>query len=200
MSIFPDTPKTLLDELERNAALDEFKWRRFDEMYRPVVAHFLVQRFGSLAHEVDDLVQDVMFRLIIVLREGKYNAGKSRFRTYLRALVVNAAIDRLRRIERFARIPFETVNWTRGLDAGAGDPDAAVRLDRQWREALYRAARDQVLARESTAEHHREIFLALERGESPAELAKRFNLSAAAVRQIGHRIRTAIQAMLRELA
>lgn len=62
------------------------------------------------------------------------------------------------------------------------------------------AARDQVLARESTAEHHKEVFLALEKGESPADIAKRFGLSAAGVRQIGHRIRTAVQTLIGELA
>lgn len=198
MSIFPETPRTLLDELARNAALDEFKWRRFDEMYRPVIACFLEQRFGSLVHEAEDLVQDVMIRLVTILREGRYDVGRARFRTYLRALVTNTAIDRLRRIERFSSIPFETVDWTGGC--GNRDGDAAARLDRQWREALYRAARDQVLARESTAEHHKEVFLALEKGEAPADIAKRFGLSAAGVRQIGHRIRTAVQALIGELA
>ena len=32
MSLFPDTPKTLLDELALDKEMDEAKWRRFDEI------------------------------------------------------------------------------------------------------------------------------------------------------------------------
>ena len=33
MPLFPDTPKTLLDELALAKGMDEAKWRRFDDHY-----------------------------------------------------------------------------------------------------------------------------------------------------------------------
>ncbi len=196
MSAIPDTPKTLLDDLARGEQLDEFRWRTFDELYRPVVACFLVQRFGSLAHEADDIVQDVMVRLVAILREGKYEPSRARFRTFLRVLVANIAIDRLRKLERFKQIPLETLDW-----AGNRTSDVNLRfLDRQWAEACYQAARKHVLFSAPIADNHREIFLALERGEPTRDVANRFCVTEAAIRQIRHRTNTAIDAFARELA
>lgn len=196
MSTIPDTPKTLLDDLARGERLDEFRWRQFDELYRPVVACFLCQRFGSLAHESEDLAQDVMIRLIEILREGKYDSSRARFRTFLRVLVANIAIDRLRKLERFKQIPLETLDWT-----GKQTSDVNLRfLDRQWAEACYQTARKHVLFNAPIAASHREIFLALERGEPTRDIANRFSLSEAAIRQIRHRTNTAITSFARELA
>ena len=196
MSAIPDTPKTLLDDLARGEQLDEFRWRTFDELYRPVVACFLVQRFGSLAHEADDIVQDVMVRLVSVLREGKYEPSRARFRTFLRVLVANVAIDRLRKLERFKGIPLDTLNWT-------GSKASTVNLkflDRQWAEACYQAARRHVLYHSPIADNHREIFLALERGEPTRDVAGRFGVTEADARQIRHRTNKSIDAFARELA
>ena len=63
MSLFPDTPKTLLDELALDKVMDEAKWRQFDEMYHPVVAAFIVQRFPAVAYEAEDIAQETMIRL-----------------------------------------------------------------------------------------------------------------------------------------
>ena len=190
MSAIPDTPKTLLDDLARGEQLDEFRWRTFDELYRPVVACFLVQRFGSLAHETDDIVQDVMVRLVAILR------SRARFRTFLRVLVASIAIDRLRKLERFKKIPLETLDW-----AGNRTSDVNLRfLDRQWAEACYQAARKHVLFTAPIDDNHREIFLALERGEPTRDVARRFGITEAAIRQIRHRTNTAIDAFARELS
>lgn len=196
MSTIPDTPKTLLDDLARGERLDEFRWRQFDEIYRPVVACFLCQRFGSLAHESEDLAQDVMVRLIEILREGKYDSSRARFRTFLRVLVANTAIDRIRRLERFKNIQLDTLDWT-------GNRTSSIDLkflDRQWAESCYRAARQHVLYRAPMDNAHREIYLALERGEKTHDVAQRFGVTDAAARQMRHRISSAIDALASELA
>lgn len=196
MNRIPDTPKTLLDELARGEMIDEFKWRQFDEMYRPVVAFFLVQRFGNLSHESDDVVQDVMIKLIDILRNGRYDSSRSRFRTYLRTLVANTAIDRIRRLKRFEDIPLETIDWT-----GRETSEAELGfLDRQWAEACFAAARKHVLENTPVSDAHRDIFIALENGESDDSVARRHGLTNAAIRQIRHRINKAITAYARSLA
>ena len=196
MSNIPDTPKTLLNELARDEMIDDFKWQQFDAMYRPVVTFFLVQRFGNLAHESDDIVQDIMIKLIEVLRNGRYDSSRSRFRTYLRTLVANTAIDRIRRLKRFAGLPLETLDWT-----GEHTSEAElVFLDRQWAEACFAAARKHVLVNASLSDEHRAIFIASENGEGDDRLAERYGLTHAAVRQIRHRINKAITAYARSLA
>lgn len=75
-----------------------------------------------------------------------------------------------------------------------------VGLDHQWAESCYQAARQHVLRKTPLAESHREIYLALERGESAKDLAMRFNVSPAAIRQIRHRIEQAINAYARTLS
>ena len=196
MSAIPDTPRTLLDDLARGEQLDEFRWRTFDTLYRPVVESFLVQRFGSLAHESDDIVQDVMVRLVSILRERKYEPSRARFRTFLRVLVANVAIDRLRKLERFRNIPLDTLDW-----AGNRTSEVSLRfLDQQWAEACYQAARRHVLFVAPIDGRHREIFLALDRGESTRDVARRFAITEAAARQIRHRTNKAIDAFARELA
>ena len=196
MSTIPDTPKTLLDDLARGEQLDEFRWRTFDDLYRPVVANFLVQRFGTLAHEADDIVQDVMVRLVAVLREGRYEPSRARFRTFLRSLVANVAIDRIRKLERFRKIPLDTIDWT----CDRTTSPSFDFLDRQWAEACHQAERRHVLCRAPLDSRHREVFLALERGETTRDVARRFGVTAAAARQIRHRINAAIAAFARELA
>ena len=106
----PETPKTLLDELSRQGELDELKWRQFDSIYRPVVAFFIQQRFAALSAESDDIVQNVMARLVAVLREGRYRRDRSRFRTYLAALVHNCCIDQMRTAARRREVPIDSVN------------------------------------------------------------------------------------------
>ena len=149
MSLFPDTPKTLLDELALDKEMDEAKWRRFDEMYRPVVTAFIVQRFPTAAHEAEDVAQETMARLSAAIRERRYEAERGRFRTFLGAIASNLVVDILRRHARYANLPFETVDW---VSPSSADAPALALLDRQWKEAVYRAARRHVLMQRSLLE------------------------------------------------
>ena len=193
MTDTPDTPHTLLDELARDGAFDDSKWRQFDELYRPVVAFFLLQRFPSLAGDCDDLVQDVMVKLVEQLRKGGYERDRGRFRTWLAAIVHNLAADKLRRMKRFAEVVPEDVDWFAPQMATARE-----QLDRQWDEARYRAARHHVLHHVPLPPHYAETFRALEKGASPREIARRFGVAETFVRQAKHRVSEAISAMLRD--
>ena len=193
MPVFPDTPKTLLGELALKGALDEEKWRRFDELYRPVVREFLVQRFPSLARDADDLVQETMVRLVRTLREGRYDVERARFRTFLAVVAFNLAANALRRDARYAALPLETVDWA----AERPVPSAACEvIDRQWREACYRAARRHVLQHMPVPPRYAEVWRALEKGEGAESIAARLGVSAAFVRQVKHRVTKLIAAVV----
>ena len=50
MSLWPETPRTLVDALATEAELDECRWGQFDAMYRPVVAFFIRQPHTRLTY------------------------------------------------------------------------------------------------------------------------------------------------------
>lgn len=198
-SIFPDTPRTLLEELAREGELDELKWRRFYELYRPVVSSFINQRFGALADNAEDVTQEVMIRLVDVLRQRRYHSDKARFRTYLAALVHNCAVDAFRKAGSRREVPLSEFDLDDLLSGSVAD-DAATRLDRQWAESCYAAARRHVLERFPLDPVHKKIFLATEKGVPMAAIAADCDISAAAVRQIKHRVSELILSFCREYA
>ena len=185
MSLFPNTPQTLLDELTSSAAFDDTKWMRFDELYRPVLRTFLLQRFPSLSEEVDDFTQDTMMRLVQVLRTGHYDTSKAHFRTFLATIINNLAVDALRRQDRFAALPLATIDW---VTPPQTQSPAHELLDRQWQEACYTAARHHLLHRMSLPPHYKDIWRALEKGRRATEIAVQLKIDAALVRQVKHRL------------
>jgi len=183
MSKIPDTPKTLLDQLAVRGGLEDMKWLEFDRLYRPVIKFFLRQKFYSLVEDYDDIAQDVMVRLVRELRFGKYDSARARFRTYLYAIVYNIAVDYLRMRKRAEGIDLVSLEWM-----GRTPPTGYDVMERQWREACYEAARKHVLERVPLAEGYREIWLDIEHGLKPAEIAKSRSASPALVRQVKHRV------------
>ena len=196
-SIFPDTPKTLLDELAREGELDELKWQRFDELYRPAVLSFIKQRFGALADNAEDIAQEVMIRLVDVLKQKRYRSDKAHFRTYLAALIHNCSVDALRKTGARREVPLSEFDLDDLLSSNVPN-DAASRLDRQWAESCYAAARRHVLEQVPLDPVHKRVFLATEKGVSSATIAADYDISAAAVRQIKHRVSELILSFCRE--
>ena len=185
MALFPDTPKTLLDELALAERLDEAKWRRFDELYRPVVKAFIVQRYPAVADEADDVVQETMVRLAAAIREKRYDAARGRFRTFLAVIVSNLVVDILRRRSRYANLPLDTVDW---VASTLTDAPVLALLDRQWKESCYTAARRHVLHHVPLPPHYADVWRALEKGEPTAAVAARLGVTSAFVRQARHRV------------
>ncbi len=191
MSLFPDTPKTLLDELALDKVLDEAKWRQFDEMYRPVVAAFIVQRFPAVAYEAEDIAQETMIRLSAAIRERRYEAARGKFRTFLGAIANNLVVDILRRNSRYENLPLDEVDW---ISSYSFDHPAFALLDRQWKEAVYRAARRHVLHHIPMPPFYADVWRALEKGEASADIAARLGVTPAFVRQAKHRVSDLIAA------
>ena len=195
--MFPDTPKTLLDELAREGELDELKWRQFDELYRPAVNSFIRQRFGSLSSEADDIVQTVMVKLIGILRGKRYDGSRTRFRTYLSAIIHNCCLDCLKSINRRREVPLGDFDID-AIVGGTAEPEAMSMLDRQWAEACHAAARRHVLGKFPLDPVHRQVFLDLERGMPIAAVAEKTGIPQPSVRQIKYRILKLIEAFCRE--
>ena len=99
-----------------------------------------------------------MARLVAVLREGKYRRDRSRFRTYLAALVHNCCIDQMRAAARRREVPIDSVNLD-DISAERDGRDTFSHLDRQWAEACCSAARRHVLEHVPLDPLHKKIFL-----------------------------------------
>ncbi len=88
MASFPETSFTLLEKLGRLApGQDEAAWQRLWELYMPALRQFVVWKGGE--RNADDIVQQVLVKLVDVLRTGQYKAEKGRFHSYLAMMAYN---------------------------------------------------------------------------------------------------------------
>ena len=194
MSAIPDTPKTLLRQIAERGDLDDAKWIEFDRMYRPVILFFIRQKFYSLVNDYDDISQDVMVRLVRELRSKKYDASRARFRTYLYAIVYNMAGDYLRERKVAEKVNLESIDWI-----NVSPPTGLEILERQWKESCYEAARKHVLEHVPLPDGYREIYLDIEKGLKPAEIAALHSASPVLVRQVKHRVSEMIKEYMKLL-
>ncbi len=82
---------------------DAVSWEEFFSIYRPFL-HNVVRRWGVNEHDACDVVQDVFVTLLRVLPQFEYRSERGRFRGWLKTIVQNIAIDRLRRRGRLREV------------------------------------------------------------------------------------------------
>ena len=191
-SIFPNTSITLLQSIaaERTGS-DEAEWARFFELYYPAMRKF-VQMKASRS-DADDIVQDVLVKLVDVLRHGKYTPQPGvKFRSYLARLLYNELVSHFRRDRVRGDGNFVPVDQ---VDLPI-DSDAAIRLDVQWRMALHESAVEHVLTKTALAEQSKDVYREYVIEERPiAEVAKKFGLTKNYVSQIKTRVDRMVSAV-----
>lgn len=185
MSVFPETPTSLLTRIAMQVTgEDEVVWTEFFELYTPAMRTYLLGR-GVRETEADDVVQDVLAKLVSVLRGNRYDKGKSHFRTYLSHVLYHEMIDHHRRARaqrEHVRVPLS--DEMAEVAATAGDA-----LDLEWVAARHTAAVTHVLGKTALSEQSKRVYRELEAsGDSCEAVAKRLRLSAACVRQIKSRV------------
>jgi RNA polymerase sigma-70 factor (ECF subfamily) len=119
-----ETSASLLERL-RNSP-DEASWRRLDDLYQPLIRHWLL-RDPSLRDDADDIVQEVMSVLVREL-PGFRRRRNGSFRRWLRTITANrvAALYRSRKNRPVALgCPLEESPLTQ-----LADPNSE--LSRQW--------------------------------------------------------------------
>ena len=196
MSVFPLTPIALLTRIAADAAgEDEAVWAELVELYQPAMRTFLLKH-GVQDSDVDDLVQNVFAKLVGILREGKYDKRRGRFRAYLSTLLYHELIGSVRKAQarmEHRRVPVEE-------DSAVVEPEALAAVEREWVAECHAAAVRHVLNNTALAETSKEVFRELERtGDSCEAVAKRLGLSAASVRQIKSRVSRMVLALERRL-
>ena len=192
MSAFPKTPTALLTRIAADAAgEDEAVWTELVELYQPAMRGFLLKR-GTQDSDVDDIMQNVVVRLVGILREGKYDKRRGRFRAYLSTLLYHELIGSVRKAQarmEHRRVPIEE-------DSAVVESEALAAVEREWLAECHDAAVRHILENTALAETSKAVFRELERtGDTCEAVAKRFGLSAASVRQIKSRISRMVQAL-----
>ena len=196
MSAFPKTPTALLTRIAADAAgEDEAVWRELVELYQPAMRGFLLKH-GAQEADVDDIVQNVFAKLVDILREGKYDKSRGRFRAYLSTLLYHELISCVRKAQarkEHRRVPVRE-------DSAVVEPEAFAAVEREWLDECHAAAVRHVLEQTALAETSKNVFRELERtGDTCEAVAKRLGVSAASVRQIKSRVSRMVIALEKRL-
>ena len=196
MSAFPKTPTALLTRIAADAAgEDETVWTELVELYQPAMRGFLLKH-GAQDSDVDDIMQNVFAKLVGILREGKYDKRRGRFRAYLSTLLYHELICSVRKAQ--ARMEHRRVPV--GEDSAVVESEALAAVEREWLAECHEAAVRHILENTALAETSKTVFRELERtGDTCEAVAKRMGLSAASVRQIKSRVSRMVTALERRL-
>ena len=208
MSTFPVTSVTLIAKIKSLApGEDSAAWVRFWDMYQGAIRAFAALKGGE--SNADDIVMQVLGKLVDVLRNGQYTPDKGKFHSYLATMIVNEVHmahrkDLVRQQDKSIPIdaPIDgeeggkTVADTLAAQGGGSPED----LDDDWRRAILVSARERVLMHTALSDRDRQVYRAYAmEGEDIGEVAKKFGLSRNSVSQIKTRIEKRIVAAGREM-
>ena len=207
MSVFPVTSVTLIAKIKNLApGEDSAAWVRFWDTYQGAIRKFAALKGGE--ENADDIVMQVLGKLVDVLRNGQYTPEKGKFHSYLATMIVNEVYMSLRKDlvrQKNKSIPIDapvggeeagkTVADT--LAAQGGSPEE---LDEDWRKAVLASAREHVLMHTALSDRDRQVYRAyVMEGEDIGEVARKFGLSRNSVSQIKTRIEKRIVSVGREM-
>ena len=90
---FPDTPATLLAKIANRLTgqRDEMQWVRFFDLYQPAIRKFA--EYQGAKDDADDVTQDILLKLMDILRNGRYSSDAGKFRCYLATLIRRTALS-----------------------------------------------------------------------------------------------------------
>ena len=195
MSVFPQTSLTLLHKLavQMTGASDEAAWTRFFNLYTPAIRKFV--EWIDHSHDPDDVIQDIYIKLVEILRSGRYNPEKAKFRSFLATMIRRHLISLYRKDQARcagAQTPLDDVELS-------VPSDQAERLDLKWRLAKHEAAVEHVLTKTALSRQTCDIYREHVINERPAaEVAKQFGITKNYVGQIKFRVNGMIEVLERE--
>ena len=88
MNVFPNTSLTLIAKIKKlGPEADSAEWVRFWNSYSLAIRQFAALKGGE--ENADDIVMQVLGKLVEVLRSGQYTPEKGKFHSYLATMIVN---------------------------------------------------------------------------------------------------------------
>ena len=211
MSIFPPTSLTLLHKLAVEVTGgNEAAWVRFFDLYTPAIRRFV--EWNDHVHDPDDVVQEVYLKLVEIIRAGKYNPDKARFRTFL-ALLIRRQLITLYRRDRSrggaGNISLDALQETDedGRARTPAAPELSVqavqgeKIDLDWAKAKHEAAVEHVLTKVAMKAQSRDIYRAYVIEERPVEdVAATFGVTPDIIYKVKNRVNKMIEAVEAEYA
>jgi len=131
----PQTRSSLLLHLQQKN--DPGSWQKFVEIYRPLIVH-AARQAGVCAQDLDDVVQMVLLQLLKSMPSFSYQRERGFFRSWLRRITINKAIDLGRSRQRLAACHMEIAR-RQSHQEGQNEPDA--KFDAEFLQAAMRGVR-----------------------------------------------------------
>ena len=198
MSLFPPTSLTLLQKLAVEVTGgNEASWVRFFNLYTPAIRRFV--EWNDHVHDPDDVVQEVYLKLVEVIRSGKYNPDKARFRTFLALLIRRQLItlyrqDQARHIADHCSID----DLTEELVAPSSQQE---QVDLSWAKAKHEAAVEHVLTKVAMKQQSRDIYRAyVLENRTIEDVSTAFGVSPDIIYKVKNRVNKMIEAVELEYA
>ena len=198
MSFFPPTSMTLLQKLAVEVTGgNEAAWVRFFNLYTPAIRRFV--EWNDHVHDPDDVVQEVYLKLVEIIRSGKYDADKARFRTFLSLLIRRQLITLYRQDQaRHAADRCSIDDLAEELSVPSEQQD---QVDLSWAKAKHEAAVEHVLTKTALSAQTKAVYRAYVLENRPADqVAAEFGIAENLVFQIKFRVDKAISVIEEEYA
>ena len=198
MSLFPPTSLTLLHKLAVEVTGgNEAAWVRFFDLYTPAIRRFV--EWNDHVHDPDDVVQEVYLKLVEIIRTGKYNPDRARFRTFL-ALLIRRQLITLYRQDQ-ARHVADSCSIDDLTEELSVPSDQREQIDLSWARAKHEAAIEHVLTKVAMKQQSRDIYRAYVIEERSVEdVATTFGVTPDIIYKVKNRVNKMIEAVEAEYA
>ena len=175
---------------------NEASWVRFFNLYTPAIRRFV--EWNDHVHDPDDVVQEVYLKLVEIIRSGKYDADKSRFRTFLALLIRRELITLYRQDQaRHVADRCSIDDLTEELSVPSEQQD---QVDLSWAKAKHEAV-EHVLTKVAMKQQSREIYRAYVLEDRPIdEVSAAFGVAPDIIYKVKNRVNKMIEAVEMEYA
>ena len=208
-AVFPPTSVTMIAKIrDLGPGGDSAQWVRFWNMYSLAIRQFAAFKGGE--ENADDIVMQVLGKLVEVLRSGQYTPEKGRFHSYLATMIVNEVRMAHRRNQARADDKKVSMDASSTTEDGSetdtiadtlAAPESQAQIDEDWRRAVLKSATEHVLTKTALSDRDRAVYRAYALdGRDIGDVAKEFGISRNYVSQIRIRIDKRIVAFGKELA
>jgi RNA polymerase sigma-70 factor (ECF subfamily) len=191
MTEFNQTRYTLL---QRACDLhDERAWEEFVSHYRRFI-FYILRELGVADRDIEDLAQQVLFSLTKDL--SRYDQSRARFRTWLSAVIRNAALVHFRK-QKSRQERIHIFGKEQRIEYMDQPSEIDMRIEQEWSAYVANIAMSRV--REVFKGQAIEVFeLGLD-GFSAAEIADKTTLSVASVYTLKKRVKKRLYLEIRAL-
>lgn len=212
-STFPETSVTLLGKLAAQVTgEDQSNWIRFWNLYSGAIRRFAV-RVGDEAH-ADDILSEVMRKLVDFFRAGRFDVEKGNFRSFLAQMIRNelGMAYRKEKARRMDRRVYLDAAAEGSPEAGSGAAFHAVaeiaqsgdavweHLDLEWAAAKRQEILERLFSNPAIKPLYRNVYRDhVVEGRPMEEVVKKHGISRNLVSQIKLRMERAYHALAVEL-